>query len=431
MKILLVSWYFPPINDVAAVRTGAMAEYFRKQGHDVVVLTAARVGDASLALPTTPDKIRRTRWFDVDALRVRSEFDSVAGPKTDAQVGAPQAGRTWLKRARAWASDAYTQIAHLPDRQVGWFFFAVAAGRELAKNAKFDLIYASGPPFTTFLVARSLSRQFGVPWIAEYRDAWSRYFYVPRPAWRQALDERMENATVRGAAAIVAVTPPWADYYRERFGKPTAAVYNGFDAQNVGAAQSEPARDKPVSIAYFGVLYEGLRDPSPLYRAVGRSGLTPADVQIVYYGPTERDVRHLTKKFDVDAFVTVRPRLAYAESLRSQRASDVLLLLQAPDDPRNVPAKLFEYLAAERPILGLGLDDGIPATLIRDRQAGFYRSDPDAIAEQLRKWVGEKRQSGTIAATPSSARKGLSREEQFEGLERFLLEVLAGQSRAR
>ena len=262
MKILLVTWYFPPINDVAAIRTGAMAQYFRKQGHDVFVLTASRVGDASLVVPVAPDKIRRARWFDVDVLRVRSEFDAILAPKAASQAVAPEASKTWLARFRAWSSDAYTQIAHLPDRQVGWFFFAMAAGRELAKGQKFDLIYASGPPFTTHRIARALSRELGVPWIAEYRDAWSRYFYVPRPGWRQALDERIENATIRSAAAIVAVTPPWADYYRERFGKPVAVVFNGFDAQGVGAAESEPAGEKPVSIAYFGVLYDGLRDPS-------------------------------------------------------------------------------------------------------------------------------------------------------------------------
>jgi len=93
------------------------------------------------------------------------------------------------------------------------------------------------------------------------------------------------------------------------------------------------------------------------------------------------------------------------------------------NDPReqgNVPAKLFEYMATGRPILGIGIEDGVPARLIAARGAGLYANDPQRIAEQLGRWVADKRATGRVAPVDPAARLGLARDEQFENLFGFL-----------
>ena len=418
MKILLISWYFPPGNDVAALRTGAMAEYLEKAGHVVHVLTADRDhADASLIVPVAESRVTRTRWFDVDHRRTVPRLDGEpAGavlPPVKKKAG----------KLRSGASSFYYNLIHTPDRQVGWLTYAIAAGKQIIRRHGIDLIYASAPPFTGYLAAHALGRRFSIPWIAEYRDGWSRYFYVPRPGWRQWIDEKMENRALADTAGIVAVTESWAEYYRQRFGKPTVAIPNGFDAHTLASGTIAPRPDEPVTITYMGVLYEGLRDPSVLYQAIARSGLAPGDVQVHYYGPTEDEVMPLAKLHGVADFVRVMPRVTFTQSVDIQRTSDVLLLLQAAVDARNVPAKLFEYFAARRPILGVGLDNGEPARLISERKAGFYRSDPAAMAEQLRAWVDEKRRTGVVLPPPLDSVAGLSRAEQFDKLEEFISRV--------
>jgi glycosyltransferase involved in cell wall biosynthesis len=163
-----------------------------------------------------------------------------------------------------------------------------------------------------------------------------------------------------------------------------------------------------------------MRDPTPLYQAIGKSGLTPRDVQIAYFGPRPSEIFPLAERCGVSDYISLHKRVPHNQSLAIQNASDVLLLLQSPADPRNVPAKFFEYLASGRPILGLGLDSGIPAQIIRARGAGLYVTEPAAIAAQLKQWVAEKRQTGMISDLPPSARDGLSRAAQFERLEQFL-----------
>jgi glycosyltransferase involved in cell wall biosynthesis len=417
MRVLLIAWYFPPHNDVGALRTGAFARFLRANGHDVHVLTAVRAAsDNSLQIPIDPDGITRTPWFDVDTWSTQNESKLAKRPSR------PTAGATSTPSAlRSRLGLHYRNLVRLPDRQIGWLPYLLKAGGKILSSQKFDLIFASGPPFTTFLAARSLSRKFSVPWFAEYRDAWFEDLYASKPRWRRAIDRFLEDRTLTSARGIVAISAPWAEHFSSRFRKPTIAVYNGFDQSSVPTTNDRPnANTEPLSIIYAGILYEGKRDPSCLYQAVKLSNLTPRDIQIDFYGPTAQDVAPLAERFGVTDFVRVFDRVPYSESLEIQRKSDILLLLQPSEDAGNVPAKFFEYIAARRPILGLGLDAGVPAGIIRNRSAGFYVTDASKVAEQLQRWVSQKRHEGCVPDIPGSAQMGLSRIEQFENLLTFL-----------
>lgn len=429
MKLLLISWYFPPYNDIGAVRTGRWADYLHASGREVWVITGERDhADQSLACSLPACRVIRTAWFDVDRLSPTGSTNKI-NQRADAASPRPLAPSPTRKGLRSRLSEHYAAMIRIPDRQVGWLPYLVRAGRELMEKERFDLLYVSGPSFTAFLGASRLSRQFHVPWIAEYRDPWSRDAYRRLPDWRGPIDTLMENHTLKTASGVVAVSEPWARRYRERFGKPTIAIYNGFETLSPPTKANPEDKDKPVSIVYPGILYEGLRDPSLLYEAIRQSSLTPRDLSVMYYGPKAAEVLPLAKKLGVQDFVKVEPRVGYADSLEIQRNADILLLLQSPADPGNVPAKFFEYLAARRPILGTGLEEGVPAQLINERRAGLYVSDANVIASQLKDWVNEKRQTGSIKPIGAEARRGLSRDEQFGQLKDFLASVLVHKGR--
>ena len=433
MKILLISWYFPPANDIGAIRIARLAEFLRDHGHDVQVLTGDRASqDKSLSTNFPESQVSRTPWFDVNTLfRFSRTEETITAPT---QPGGPSAKRqatpAWFGgRLKSALTDIYVNLTWIPDHQIGWIPYVKRAGAKVLARGKFDLIYASGPPFSAFVTARSLSRRFGVPWIAEYRDAWSRYLYNPKPAWREFIDGAIESRVTSTASAIVGISAPWAQYYEERFRKPTLAVYNGIDRGDVIASVGAPDVGGALRITYVGAMYGGLRDPSALYGAIKRLQLAPSELQVNYYGPDTSEILPLAEKFGVARFVALHHRVSHSKSLEIQRTSDILLLLQAPGDPRNVPAKFFEYLAARRPILGLGLDEGIPASLIRQRKAGFYNSEPNAVASQLALWIKDKTETGSIPDLPESVGEGLWREEQFQELELFLKSLTGGSPR--
>jgi len=177
-----------------------------------------------------------------------------------------------------------------------------------------------------------------------------------------------------------------------------------------------------LEIVYTGGIYPGRRDPSPLFRALASMPEGAGRVRVHFYGTNPQHVLPLAAAAGVRGQVLVHPHVPRAEAVALQQCADVLLLMQW-NDPRehgNLPGKLFEYLGARRPILGLGLESGVPATIIRTRAAGCFTNDPARIAAQLAAWLERKRRLGRLPPLPAEVAAGFTRAEQFVKLERLL-----------
>lgn len=425
MKILLVTWYFPPSRTIAAVRLGKLARYLLAHGHDVRVLTPDQPPlpqDLSLDFPEA--QVTRTPWTDAVAETLTQDTANVgAVPAVSTEPG-------WLKR-KYWRLQS--GFGPFPDKRVTWRPFAVRAGEKLLSEWRPDLLYASGPPFTTLLIGQDLSARFDLPLVVEFRDRWSDDPYSPPPFWRRSRNARAEKRLIDQASALVTVSEPWADSYRRRTGKPTAVIHNGYDA--------ELCRDGPfdgavgtdgLEIVYTGGIYPGYRDPTPLFAAMKRLDDRGLGCRMIFHGVAPATVAPLAEAQGVTHLVHVADVLPHDVAIRRQRESDVLVLMQWNDakEQGNVPGKFFEYLGARRPILVLGLRDGVPATIVRDRGAGFFSNDPDEIAEQLIRWLRAKQENGILPPIAESARAGFSREEQYALLEPFLEDLIAEQKAA-
>lgn len=436
MKILLVSWFFPPANTIGAVRLGNLTRFLLERGHDVRVVAGKDLPYAqTLDMGLPAERIRYARWADVNALpgAVKNCLFPRRGPAT-ASAAPPAAGsgepgerRPIGRVISRWLAELYMNLTNVPDTRVGWFPDAYRAGREILDGWRPDLIFASGPPFTGLIVGHCLSKRYRLPLVVELRDRWSDDPYYPPPMWRAWIDSFLEHRVVRQAAAITTVSTPWAETYRKRYAKPVGVVFNGYDPDLSLAKPSRGSDDTGVlRIVYTGGIYPGRRDPSPLFRAIHALGPEAGTVRVEFYGTDPALVLPLAKREGVVDNVIVHPEVQHDEAVRQQQRADVLLLMQW-NDPReqgNVPGKFFEYLGVLRPILVLGLEDGVPATFIRDRQAGFFSNDPSVLTAQLREWLRIKRERGHIPALSETARAGLSRYEQFEGLEDFLFQLL-------
>lgn len=145
-----------------------------------------------------------------------------------------------------------------------------------------------------------------------------------------------------------------------------------------------------------------------------------------FYGKSADAVLNDAVAHGVTEAVAVKPPVPYQRALELQVKADVLLLLQSNDkrDEGNLPAKLFEYLFARRPILFIGLETGVAARIIADRRAGFIANDPKRIRDQLLLWLAEKQTAG-LKTLDRTVYFGLSRDEQYHKLERLFTEILA------
>ncbi|MGH7211783.1 MAG: glycosyltransferase, partial [Acetobacteraceae bacterium] len=393
---------------IGAVRAGKFARYMRDAGHDVRVLAGParpplglmlEIPEAAVTRPEDAQNEPSTVGFAAVRGRLREHSD--AWGLTTGHIG---------KRLREHLYAA----REIPDKQADWIEPAVALGRTLMRDWRPDLILASAPPYSGLIVAARLSEESGAPWVAELRDPWSGNVYNDRPAWRDWLDRRMERRTLGRAAALVAVSPVVARDLRERYQQPVATVLNGFAPEDLPPPSARAAHTE-LTIVYTGTIYQGHRDPSPLFAAIAR--LPPdrrGQVHVVFYGPTESQVRALAAPHGVQKQVAVMKAVNYQTSLARQAEADVLLLLQRnhPSDEGNLPAKFFEYLGALRPILLLGYEKGVLAGMIRERDAGLVSNDPADISAQLEAWIAQSRADG-VPAPAAAARAAPSRREQF------------------
>ncbi len=423
-KLLLVSWYFPPANAVAAIRLGKMARHLDEAGHHLRVLTSnQQVLDQSLPIEIDPSKITRTAYLDFDR-RLNPAVQRSAGQKNQATT--TSLWRRSALRARRVLGMLYRDVVLYPDRRIDWLLHLLPAlFREIRKERP-DLILVSGPPFSSFIATAIAARWFGIPWIAEFRDRWVDDPYAARPKWRAWIDHALERNLLKCAGAIVTVSDIWTHFYAGKYGLPTETVMNGFDPKDFDL-DLEPPADLPLRILHAGTIYPGRRDPGALFEAIKRQDFSPNELRVQFYGHQLDTIKRQAKQVGVSAFVDLNDAVAYREAIELQKRSDVLLLLQwnNPADEGNVPAKVFEYFATNRHILGLGPVNGVPARLVRERQAGLFSNDPDKLAIQLNQWVEEKRQTGRIAPPSKSAASGLDRDGQYQKLDRFLKAVIA------
>lgn len=450
MRILIVSWCFAPWNTVGAVRVTKLASFLQRQGHDVRVVSGGRQ-DVPPTLPMELDggKVIQTEWLDMEwPVKRMAHFlgrHKPAAPEDggDSSQGAASHSSGRGGRARSAAaesvraimralSDHYFAYAVLPDKRIGWLPYAVRAGKVLARDWRPDLVYASGPPFTSLIAGKALARRVGVPWIAELRDPWFGTAYVGTDPLgiRDRLQNWLESRTVNTACAIVATNEPLTALYTQRYRKPSITIYNGYDPLPDEASDTPvmSAEDRTtLVICYTGHIYVGKRDPSPLFAAIARlDALDRSRVRVDFYGCEPRMVYPLAQAHGIEDRIRIHDPLPYSESLRVQQNSDILLLLQWNDERENLhlPAKLFEYLGSGRPIIGIGYEAGMPANIVRGRQAGIYDNDPKALATYLSDQIRLKQTLGTVPALSPNVRRGFGRTEQLDRLQSFIREQM-------
>jgi glycosyltransferase involved in cell wall biosynthesis len=430
MRILIVSFFFPPTDAIGALRVGKTARYLAAFGHDVHVVTAEGLpGLHSLPVELPEARIVRTPWLDLDRPwpRVRGVRATEPPPPVSAGTAAPPAiDRTSAyRRLRGALARAHRSVVHLPDARAGWAPFAFAAASRLARGARPDVVFASSGPATSLVVAAAVARRYGLPWVAELRDPWADNPYEARPGWRRGLDRALERAVLGSASGLVTVSEPLVQALKARFDVPVALVSNGFEPGEHPAVAPVAPRDR-LRVVHTGRLYGDQRDPTPLFAAVAALGDDARRVHLAFYGPDAGEVLPVARRFGLEAQVEVFARVPYAESLRAQAGADVLLTLLR-DDPRDVgvmTGKLPEYLGARRPILVVGPADNVAARLVTGRGLGFAGATAALLVPRLAAWLDEKQRTGAVAAVSPDATAGFTRRDQVRVLEGFLAEAV-------
>jgi glycosyltransferase involved in cell wall biosynthesis len=374
--VLLVSYLFPP-SDVSAVRRVVA---LRRALHDLGVRTTVLTSTVSGALPDdAANAIVRTADLRAHA---DGQHRVVAGLADGAVT---RTRRRWWTRAIVPDATAAT-----------WAPSAIRAALRIAARDRPDLVFTSSPPESVHLVGMALQAR-GVRWIADLRDGWTFEPPTLRP-YATVLDRTLEGRVVRRATTVTAVTEPIAaDLARRHPGACVVHLSNGFDPVALAQATDERATLDPsrFSLVYTGTGGLDGKDPRPFLRALEH--VLEADpslrehFELVVAGSfTEQE----TAAMRAPALAgVVRPlgRLEHRRALGLQQAADGLLLLTSVGVTQVATAKIYEYLAARKPILALAHANA--AAELLERSGGHELAPPDdeaAIGRALRAYVDRR-----------------------------------------
>ena len=406
MRILFVTFYFPPYNTIGAVRTGKTAKYLVQMGHTVHVVSAfpqSLPDDLELEVPRS--SVTYTRWLARPKLK-----------RLPSAAAVPAAAAEATGRLVALGKRAYWELM-IPDQQLGWFPFALRAARSVIRRGEVDIVFASGGPFTTLMVGRSAAHFGNLPWVAELRDLWTDDRQRERLVLRKCLEGPLERWTLGDADGLVTVTPPLVALLKAKYGDPVELIYNGYEPHEVSMARCpDPAR---LVIRHMGSLWEE-RVPHALFRSLKKLDDSGLPITMEFYGRGLGHVSRAAAAAGIERLVRCCGTVGHAESLRLQRNADVLLLALVPRVDRDaLTGKLFEYMSARRPILVVGCPDGEAAKLVRSTACGFVADDEAALVSQLESWRSVKVHSGDIPDNPAPAEE-FTRAEQTRRLAGFL-----------
>ena len=381
-RVLVVAYSFPPIGAIGTLRTLRVVRELHQRGWQVTVLT----GDPAAYTSSTPidDTLLAQVPPDVRLLRVgavrpwertqavvrsllRGGRDAGASDDSSGSGTALRAGRSSGQgRSRvARVKDVIDAALAIPDRESGWLLPALTKGwLHHVLDARPDVIYSSAPPWTGQLVAAGLKQLLRKPWVADFRDPWGRapwrgdrYRFAMRAA------ARMERFVVRRADHVVFVTEANRQDFSAEYGAGVASKFhmvpNGCDPSEFDRMRhlAAPA-DGPFVLLHAGSLYAG-RTPVPVLNALAaaiRSGaIDPARFRLRFLGGKAlgtTDMRDLCRDLGLQDVVEFLPRVRRDESIRAMMTASALLLLQ-PGHAVSVPGKVYEYLAAGKPILAM------------------------------------------------------------------------------
>lgn len=411
-RVLMIAYHFPPARGSSGIqRTLSFCKYLPQEGWQPLILSVH---------PRAYEQASEDQLMDIPA-----------------NVPIRRAFALDTRRHLAF-QERYPRILALPDRWVSWWLGALPVGLTMIRRYKPQVIWCTYPIATAPLIGLTLQRITRLPLICDLRDQMVETGVYPSDPTVRRVYSWIERRAVHRAARVVLTAPGTMALYRERYSKlPNNRwnlIENGYDEDKFPKTSEEGssqyAEGRPLLLVHSGIVYPSERDPTALFDALAllkrERRLSASDLQIILRA-TGADPHHtkLIAERQIGDIVRLAPPIAYGEALAEMLAADGLLVLQAANCNHQIPAKVYEYLRARRPIVALTDPESNTAALLRN--AGFDLIAPlnsvNLIQQLLMKFIVNIR-SKEVMIPYEGAVQAASRRHRTEELARLLDDVV-------
>lgn len=347
-KVLVIAYYFPPLGGSGVQRVLKFVKYLPHFGWQPTVLTigptAYYAKDESL--------LKEIESPDIRIIRTNSLDPNAAAHKKHDVVKMPKEG---TRKIFGFLSD----LLFIPDNKIGWKRKALKAASELLKKEKFDVIFATSPPVTNFLIGKELKKRFKVPLVVDYRDSWLSYpfKYFPTPLHKY-IHYRLERSVLRASDMVVTTSRRTKEeiLLRHKFltHKDISIIPHGFDPEDLQVPSEDvlPHIDK-MRITFSGMFYANI---TPVYFLQALAKMFKEHVQLrgrieaCFVGLFRTEFINYVNQLGLQNAVNILGYLEHRESVKYLLASDVLWVMM--QDDHTTPGKIFEYIGTGKKILG-------------------------------------------------------------------------------
>jgi glycosyltransferase involved in cell wall biosynthesis len=396
-KVLIISYFFDSATSAGGRRYRGLARFLPEFGWETVVLTASPPG-----LPDPEYKLVSTTRHE-SFTRARKMFHLDTGNTLMSQIAELKSklgiGSKWS--FLEYFMTAFGEVFAYPDLQKGWRKLAVESATDLLQHGDIKAIISAFPPATAHIIGSELKKKYKIPWIADYDDLWSQNYCYPYSPLRRRLDRRLEVKTIADADTLLTVSGPLAAELAELHqGKTTYGIASGFDPAILNRTPGKLT--EKFTITYTGNIYPRRQSPELLFAALKElivgGDINPHDVEVRFSGARLLWLDKLAKRYDLADIVKQYGMVPQRVAQEKQRESQLLLLLkwQDPEHPGVYTAKIFEYLAAGRPIMAVGGFDDVVSELLDETRAGSWTKTKDDVKSFLIASYREYKQTGAV-----------------------------------
>ena len=362
MKILIISYYWPPSGGSGVQRWMYFAKYLGEFGIEPTIITVkenqASYSSVDESLVQEIEHIRTFKTSTLEPIRLYSFLKSGNAKKSIPQgnVGGKKPGMI-DKMARFIRANYF-----IPDARVGWNPYAFKKAKQLLQTEKFDFVITTGPPQSTHLVGLKLKKMMpNICWIADFRDPWTEVYYnelFKRTKSNEAKDQKMELDVLQESDMVLTVGPSMQKLLQSKIENQKDKVkfiFNGFDETKIRKA-------KVIANDIFTIAYIGTLSANYPYKSIVaafnqiKETAENKKFQINLAGKIEADVLADFKALESESIlINYHGIIAHNEALSLMKNADLLLLCLPVYEGSSifVSGKLLEYVACNKPILGV------------------------------------------------------------------------------
>lgn len=387
-RLLIITYYWPPTGGSGVQRWVKFSKYLPQFGWQPVIYTPENPEQLAIdesLLSDIPDCAEVIKTHISEPYEIYRRLTGSKG-KTQ-EVNPLNAQKKSLgKRISLWLRGNL----FIPDPRIWWVRPSVSFLEKYLREHPVDAVVTTGPPQSMHLIGRGLKRRLGVKWIADFRDPWTEMFYYKHLSLSRFSDRRhhrLEQSVLDEADLVIAVSPPVASDFAAKTETPVKLITNGFDEDDF-AAPVEPRTDGKFILVHTG-LFASDGNPLNLWDALAakcrEDSAFRSRLQIRLAGKTDPEIISAIRERGLGDNLVNLGYLPHEQTVAEQRSADILLLplRQEPEYAKVLPGKIFEYIAARRPVLGIGQSDGAAAAVLRDAGAGemFGWEEKEALME--------------------------------------------------